>query len=273
MESNEIAGYLAGLHKVDVIYNKVAQLSNSVFGGKPLAEREKYLNELEFLLKSVVGTDTIVAIFNHNTYLPELEVGHLEFWGTLPNPTKYTRFTGILGLLHKDYTDFPLASVEWFANVLQKIPEQDRINMKIHHCGMRFTRGDGRPIRLFSQGLPLQSDEHNNFNFTLNYIQNVQHLIKKDYSDYWIRVAYGSESQFVQTFHSGTKESVKHDLLSLREKEVLTLIAEDWDTKAIAQRLYISVHTVGNHRSNMIDRLGARDSTSLVHLAKMAGII
>ncbi|MBK9490181.1 MAG: response regulator transcription factor [Haliscomenobacter sp.] len=61
--------------------------------------------------------------------------------------------------------------------------------------------------------------------------------------------------------------------MSTREKEVLLLIAEDLDTKEIAQRLFISVNTVGNHRSNMIDRLGARDTTALVQLAKMTGMI
>jgi DNA-binding NarL/FixJ family response regulator len=40
-----------------------------------------------------------------------------------------------------------------------------------------------------------------------------------------------------------------------------------------AEKLFISVKTVGNHRSNMIERLGARDTTALVQLAKMMGMI
>ncbi len=138
---------------------------------------------------------------------------------------------------------------------------------------MRFLRTDGKPIRIFSQGMPMQSGEQNDFTYTLNYVQNIHHLIKKDYPYYWIRLSYGSEKQFVQTFHSRTKENVKNDLLSSREKEVLKLIAEDWDTKEIAKSLFISTNTVGNHRSNMIERLGVRDSTALVQLAKMCGMI
>jgi DNA-binding NarL/FixJ family response regulator len=45
------------------------------------------------------------------------------------------------------------------------------------------------------------------------------------------------------------------------------------DTKEIAQKLFISVNTVGNHRSNMIENLSSRDTTALVQLAKMAGMI
>lgn len=62
-------------------------------------------------------------------------------------------------------------------------------------------------------------------------------------------------------------------MLSAREKEILKLIAEDIDSKEIARQLFISTATVGNHRSNMIEKIGARDTTALVQLAKMAGII
>lgn len=273
MIQNEISEYLLGLRKVESIYNRVTQLSNYAFGEEQLEGREKYLTELEFLLKGVQRADTILAIFNHNTYSTELEFGHHEFWGTMPDAVNHKRIVVILGLLHNDYLGFPLTSVEWFTNTLQKISSLERHNLKIHHCGIRYTRLDGKPIRIFSQGMPLQSDEKNNFTYTLNYVQNIHHLIKKDYPYYWIRLCYGSENQFVETFHSATKETSKNDLLSIREKEVLKLIAEDWDTKEIAKHLFISIHTVGNHRSNMMERLGARDSTALVQLAKMSGMI
>ena len=271
--SNEISEHLIGLRKIESIYNKVTQLSNYAFGEEKLEDRDKYLKELEFLLKSVQGTDTILAIFNHNSYKTELEVGYEEFWGTIPETADHDRIVVILGLLHKDYKDFLITSVEWFTDTLKKITALERPNLKIHHCCIRYTRLDGKPIRIFSQGMPLQSDKDNNFKFTLNYVQNVQHLIKKDFSDYWIRFSYGSENQFVETFHSASNETSKNDLLSKREKEVLKLIAEDLDTKEIAKKLFISSNTVGNHRSNMIERLGARDSTALVHLAKMSGMI
>lgn len=273
MTSNEISPYLIELRKVESIYNRVAELSNYVYGGNELENREKYIEELEFLLKGVKGTDSHLTIFNHKTYSPELEVGHEEFWGPLPAGKSHERMISILGLLHKDYATFPLESVNWFTTALQKIPSKDRTNIKIHHCGMRFMRTDDKIIRIFSQGMTIESDEQNDFTYTLNYVQNIHHLIKKDYPYYWIRFSYGNEKQFIETFHSDTKETSKNDLLSKREKEILKLIAEDLDTKEIAKKLFISSNTVGNHRSNMIERLGAKDSTALVQLAKMTGMI
>lgn len=264
---------LLHLKKSEAIYNKVAELSRYIFDGDRLANRESHMRELEFILKGIKGTDAHLTIFNHKTFAPELEVGHTEFWGLLPDGIMEKRMVTILDLLNKDYTKFPYESVEWFTKVLQQIPFEDRVNMKIHHSCMRFTRLDGKPICIFSQGIPIQIDELRNFNYTLNYVQNINHLIKKDFPYYWIRFAYGQHKQFVQTFHSSDKVYSKNDLLSNREKEILMLIAEDMDTKEIAQKLFISINTVGNHRSNMIERLGVRDTTALVQIAKMTSMI
>jgi DNA-binding CsgD family transcriptional regulator len=264
---------LLNLKKSEAIYNKVAKLSSYIFDGDSLADRESQMKELEFLLQGIKGTDAHLTIFNHKTYAPELEVGHTEFWGSLSEGNMGERMVTILDLLNKEYSKFPYESVEWFTKVLQQVPFEDRVNMKIHHSCMRFTRLDGKPISIFSQGMPIQVDEQRNFKYTLNYVQNIYHLIKKDYPYYWIRFAYGQQKQYVQTFHSNDKLYSKHDLLSEREKEILLLIADDLDTKEIAQKLFISVNTVGNHRSNMIERLGARDTTALVQLAKMTGMI
>ncbi len=264
---------LLSLKKSEAIYNKVVALSHHIFSGDSLSDRDSYMKELEFLLQGIKGTDAHLTIFNHKTFAPELEVGHTEFWGALPDGNMGERMVTILDLLHMEYTQFPYESVEWFTKVLQQVPFEERVNMKVHHSGMRFTRLDGKPIRIFSQGMPIQVDENRTFIYTLNYVQNIHHLVKKVFPYYWIRFAYGQQQQFVQTFHSNDKVYSKHDLLSAREKEILLLIAEDLDTKEIAQKLFISVNTVGNHRSNMIDRLGARDTTALVQLAKMTGMI
>lgn len=267
---NEI---LVGLKKSEAIYNKVAELSQYIFTQDSIINRDAYLKELEFLLQGIRGTDTHITIFNHETYAPELEVGHIEFWGPLPAGNMEERMIAILGLLNKEYAHFPYESVGWFTKVLQQVPFQERVNMKIHHSGMRFTRMDGKPICIFSQGIPIQVDEQRNFKYTLNYVQNIHHLIKIEFPYHWIRFAYGQQQRFVQTFHSMDKLFCKQDLLSTREKEILKMIAADIDTKEIAKQLSISPNTVGNHRSNMIEKLGARDTTALVQLAKMAGMI
>ena len=52
--------------------------------------------------------------------------------------------------------------------------------------------------------------------------------------------------------------------LSRREKEVLSLIVDEFTTKEIAEKLFISFGTVETHRRNMISKLGVRNTAGLV---------
>ena len=57
-------------------------------------------------------------------------------------------------------------------------------------------------------------------------------------------------------------------VLSRREDEVLRLIAEGLTNAEIAQRLFISVKTAGNHVSAILSKLGLRSRTeAAAHLA------
>ncbi len=132
---------------------------------------------------------------------------------------------------------------------------------------------DGKSLCLFSKGSPIHYDENRKFNYTFNYVQNINHLLKKNFRYYWIRISYGENKQYVHTFHSQNKLNSNKDFLSAREKEILKLIADDFDTKEISQKLFISINTVSNHRSKMVDKLGVRDTTALVQLAKLTEMI
>jgi len=55
--------------------------------------------------------------------------------------------------------------------------------------------------------------------------------------------------------------------LSQRELEVLALIAQECTTPEIAERLFISEHTVKSHRKNLISKLGVKNIAGLVRFA------
>jgi two-component system, NarL family, response regulator NreC len=60
--------------------------------------------------------------------------------------------------------------------------------------------------------------------------------------------------------------------LSVRERQVLQLIAEGNSTKAIAARLSISAKTVESHRSKLMRKLDIHDTASLVRYAIRRGV-
>ena len=52
--------------------------------------------------------------------------------------------------------------------------------------------------------------------------------------------------------------------LSKREKEVLKLITEEYTAKEIAEKLFISQHTVESHRKNIFSKLNVKNMAGLV---------
>jgi len=61
--------------------------------------------------------------------------------------------------------------------------------------------------------------------------------------------------------------------LTGREKEVLVLIAQEYTTNEIAEKLFISHHTVESHRKNLISKLQVRGVSGLVKYAIQSGLV
>lgn len=61
--------------------------------------------------------------------------------------------------------------------------------------------------------------------------------------------------------------------LSNREKEIIQLLAKGESSKQIAGVLNISIHTIHNHRKNMLAKTGCRSSSELVNFAMKHGLL
>jgi len=69
----------------------------------------------------------------------------------------------------------------------------------------------------------------------------------------------------------GTRSS-SASALTPREREVLQLIAEGYSTKEIADRLHLSVKTIGTHREHMMTKLSISSVAGLTRYAIQHGI-
>ena len=61
--------------------------------------------------------------------------------------------------------------------------------------------------------------------------------------------------------------------LTVREREVLALIAEERSSHDIAEQLAISIKTVEKHRSNLLKKTGVRNAGGLKHFAEKHGLL
>lgn len=70
------------------------------------------------------------------------------------------------------------------------------------------------------------------------------------------------------------EEKTKHLIeLTEREIDVLKLIVQEFTTAEIAEKLFISTHTVETHRKNLISKLNVRNVAGLVRYAMENGLV
>jgi len=62
-------------------------------------------------------------------------------------------------------------------------------------------------------------------------------------------------------------------VLSERELEIITHIAEGFTNNQIAEKLFISPHTVNTHRKNILQKLGANNTAAIVMYAVKANLV
>lgn len=76
------------------------------------------------------------------------------------------------------------------------------------------------------------------------------------------------EKVFKRLTNQQTAESKSPlDILTNRELEVLRLIGEGYSTKEIAERLHLSIKTIGTYRENLKEKLKLKHFTGLVKFA------
>lgn len=89
-----------------------------------------------------------------------------------------------------------------------------------------------------------------------------------------IQAVYAGRKYLCDNAQSLLKASSSEELLLTdREREVLKLIGEGLTNLEIAERLFISPLTVDSHRKNLITKLQARNTASLIRIASEKGLL
>ena len=63
------------------------------------------------------------------------------------------------------------------------------------------------------------------------------------------------------------------NVFSDREVEIIRLIESGLSSEEIAEKLFLSVHTVNTHRRNMLDKSGKASMSDLIYYLKERGVL
>jgi DNA-binding CsgD family transcriptional regulator len=158
---------------------------------------------------------------------------------------------------------------KWFNEVTTKHGIMQDIT--ITFCGMKIRHKDGHIMRLMFRLSGLEFMDNGAITVSIVSIDDVSHLLKGDF--YWGRMEFGVGERRIHHIMSKQKVDVPREIIAERERAVLRLLMEGKESIEIGKILFISQHTVDNHRRNMIAKTGTRDTTALIQICRMAGIV
>jgi DNA-binding CsgD family transcriptional regulator len=253
---------------------KQEQLLRQILG----IQKDFYLNETG---KSFVMQDSYINKFSQNENSVKVIVDHINL-KILHISDTVDRLSGhsikdfddfnvlfALKLFTLEHHNFIHVWVKWAFSIFEK--KGSACNIRHVLCGVKLNHKKGHTMRLLFRQYPLEETATGLPVISVISIDDISHLMKEDF--YWGRVIFGDKIVETNHFFSKDGEDKPYDIITDREKEVLVLLAQGKESKEIGDELFISYHTVDHHRRNMLNKLGVKDTTDLVQICKMVGII
>lgn len=133
-----------------------------------------------------------------------------------------------------------------------------------------YKHTNGKYIQIMQQCIVVDADVDMQPKLVLSFAQNISH-IKKENS---VGLVVSRPEGTVLIGYDFDRKCLKEiKMFSVQEKRILQLLGQGFDTKKIADLLFISHHTVDTHRRNLIKKVDCFDTTAAVTFAKLINLI
>ena len=152
--------------------------------------------------------------------------------------------------------------------ILKQIPYQEHRNYIFTH-NYPFKNRNGEYICLLQRNTILKSDNQGNPLITLGVATNITHS-KNEIPVVQVVEKINSRNNLYDTetiFKKSYFPDPEARMFTKREKEILPYLASGLSSKEIANKLYLSEHTVINHRRNMMMKTASNNVTQLISYA------
>lgn len=184
-------------------------------------------------------------------------------------------FQDILNKTHPDDMSFVArAEATAWDIVLNKIGRSANKKYKMSYC-FRLRTKDGSYQLIHHQCIILTTDEEGNVRKTLNIHTNINHLTTQNNYKVSAIGMFGEPSYIDIPLIAGEEKFLQNQqlLFTKRETQLIRLMAAGLTSAAIADELFISIHTVNSHRKKIIQKSGCKNVVQLVIKCVAEGII
>ena len=176
-----------------------------------------------------------------------------------------------LEILHPDDKPYFLEFERRITEFFKALPYEKIQNYKMQY-DFRMRTKDNRYIRLLHQAVQIDFDE-SNFYRTLDIDTDITHIKPDGIPCFSIIGLEGEPSYYNIDITKTNALARSYDLFTRKEREILKLIIENNNSREIAEKLFISPHTVNAHRKNILRKAQAQTPLELVGKAIRNGWI
>ena len=174
-------------------------------------------------------------------------------------------FQDILERMHPDDMDFvSRAEAKAFELAYGQLAPEKITRYKVSYC-FRFKTADGS-YRLFNhQAIVLSTDKDGRIGKALNIHTDISHLT--EINNYRLSmIGLLGEPSFlnINPMQDAIEAEGSESVFSEREMEIIRLMSEGLTSRDIAGKLSIAANTVKNHRKNILQKAGCRNTGQLI---------
>jgi DNA-binding CsgD family transcriptional regulator len=260
------------LREVENVLRKIYEIVEKIYSEDVKIDYKKYLEKfgISNLIHNQQGNGTFLIDVKQLKML-RMEDNICNHASLNIKNFRHDYISKFVSRLVPKHLSFITTFISWVLNILKTLPIEYKTKYFISVWGLKLYHKNQQIIRFYLNFIPLEFNKEGNPTLFFLSIQEITHLIKGD--DYFIRGSFGETNKKVFVYYSNEDKTVKNDIISERERKVLQYISQGLNTKQIADFMNISSNTVDNHRRNMLARTGTRDTTALIQLCRMMGVL
>ncbi|HBY67833.1 MAG: hypothetical protein CMC07_09130 [Flavobacteriaceae bacterium] len=132
----------------------------------------------------------------------------------------------------------------------------------------RFRKKDGTYIKILRQSTLFEKSSNGMLKSNLSILTDISFADTDDYVSWEFLAPQIEEENFRKEVYREFS-----NLFTRREVTIIELIAEKYTTKDIAEKLFISEHTVNTHRKNILKKGNCHNAGQLIAFCKKVGVL
>jgi len=184
-----------------------------------------------------------------------------------------TKFEDIIARIHPDDIQFVSKAEETLLKYIYENIGSDKVmQYKTSYC-FRLETADGQYELFQHQAIVLSTDENGGFAKSLNIHTNISHFTSVNNYKVTLLGLSGDNSFIQLNVLPSIPPLTSSSLFSKRETEIIRLVADGLKNLDIAEKLFISLNTVKNHKKNILQKASVKSSSELVAKCINEGLI